>query len=138
MADLAHAAAAHAIAQEVLAERDRQDTKWGEQNHPDGTGPRVHSLSRLRHPGAEPHLDVTLASDLAQAAKVATDTAADEGVLSWSDILLEEVFEALAEDDLDKLRNELIQTAAVAQQWVQAIDRRRMDEIHADRAERRP
>ncbi|TIH26025.1 NUDIX hydrolase, partial [Subtercola vilae] len=42
----------------------------------------------------------------------------------WQDILLEEVFEAFAESDTSKLRTELIQVAAVAQQWVEAIDRR--------------
>ncbi len=43
---------------------------------------------------------------------------------NWRDILLEEVFEALAEEEPKELRKELVQVAAVAAQWVEAIDRR--------------
>lgn len=46
----------------------------------------------------------------------------DEGRLSWDGILLEEVFEALAETDPKKQREELIQTAAVALSMVADID----------------
>jgi hypothetical protein len=45
--------------------------------------------------------------------------------LTWRDILLEEVYEAFAETDSDRLREELIQVAAVALSWVDAIDRRK-------------
>lgn len=102
------------ILESVLAERRAQHSKWGEQNHPDGTGPQTTPLGH-RH----------VASDLALSAKLSTDRATRQGVLTWVDILLEEVFEALAEDDPDELRSELIQIAAVAVAWVGAIDRRR-------------
>jgi hypothetical protein len=39
-------------------------------------------------------------------------------------ILREEVYEAFAEEDPAALRTELIQVAAVAATWVDAIDRR--------------
>ena len=42
---------------------------------------------------------------------------------TWADILREEYFEALAETDPARLRVELIQVAAVAVAWVEAIDR---------------
>ncbi|MEB0303834.1 hypothetical protein QN345_00575 [Cryobacterium sp. 10I1] len=106
------------IAWEVIDERTRQNEKWGEQNHPNGTGP-----------GCKPLADVTTehysypAEDLATLAKLATDRAAARGDVTWRDILIEEVFEAFAEDDPAKLRAELVQVAAVAQQWVEAIDR---------------
>lgn len=93
---------------EVAAERIRQDKKWGEQNHPDGTGP---------HAGHE----------WAVLSKVARDEcqeAARRGKCTWLLILREEVYEAFAEDDPAKLREELVQVAAVATQWVEAIDRR--------------
>lgn len=112
---------------EVAAERARQDAKWGEQNHPDGTGPESHPLvvdgakNDLIYPGP---LRIAVANRLAVGFTQSTDAAAREGSLTWRHILLEEVFEALAESDPAKLRRELIQLAAVATQWVEAIDRR--------------
>jgi hypothetical protein len=124
---------AQEIASEVLAELARQDAKWGEQNHPDGTGPLTLPLF-----DAGAFLDDdTKAVDLADAFTRRTNERADQGEVTWRDILLEEVFEALAEDDLVKLRTELIQVSAVAEQWVAAIDRRRLEEVYADRASRR-
>jgi hypothetical protein len=64
------------------------------------------------------------ASYVAACARQETDQMAGEGVCTWRDILLEEVAEAFAEDDPGRLRAELIQVAAVATQWVEAIDRR--------------
>ena len=110
---------------EIGAERVRQDQKWGEQNHPDGTGPDSSPLGRIRqiHADGKGHSKL-FAHGMAAMAKQATDEAAEAGTLTFADILLEEVFEALAESDPAKLRTELIQTAAVATQWVEAIDRR--------------
>lgn len=92
---------------EVQAERDRQDAKWGEQNHPDGTG---------LHPERQ--------KMLADEAKALCDRAFREGFGAWSHILWEEVREAMAEEDPVRLREELIQVAAVAVNWIGAIDRR--------------
>lgn len=113
-----------AIAVEVLHERDRQDAKWGEQNHPDGTAGPIRWLRYLAYvvPGGE--LRAATADEIAAAAKTATDTAAESGEVTWRDILLEEVAEAFAEVDSAKLRAELVQVSAVAQQWIGAIDRR--------------
>ena len=52
------------------------------------------------------------------------DEAAKSGTLTWRHILLEEVFEALAESDPAKLRTESIQSAAVIAAWVEDIDSR--------------
>lgn len=97
------------IASEIVTERIRQDKKWGEQNHEDGTG----------KPG-----------DIYQAhtARELTESRFKTGIGTWKDILREEVYEAFAETDPDKLREELIQVAAVAASWVEAIDRRREPE----------
>lgn len=123
------------IAEEVITERERQDAKWGEQNHPNGTGPDSRPL-RAEY-GFNFMQGNVPAGLLAEAFKGATDRHAILGTVTFADILLEEVFEALAEEDLDKLRVELVQVAAVAQQWVAKIDRQRMDELHAERADRR-
>lgn len=115
------------VLEEVAAERARQDAKWGEQNHPDGTGQyplvniQVESLALPLFAGLLGNLD---GPTLAKVAVGATDRRAGEGAVDWRDILLEEVFEAMAESDPDKIRLELIQVAAVATQWAEAIDRR--------------
>jgi hypothetical protein len=97
---------------EVLDERYRQDARWGEQNHPDGTGPDV--VWAFTGP----------ASWVRESAKATTDRMAEAGVVTWRDIALEEFAEAIAEEDAAALRGELVQLAAVCVQWVQAIDRR--------------
>ncbi|MCT9935107.1 hypothetical protein N5079_33390 [Planotetraspora sp. A-T 1434] len=89
---------------DVAAERAAQDARWGLQEHPDGTGPEY-----------APDADL---------AKRAVADALAEGRLTWRHILHEEVLEAFAEDDASRLREELIQVAAVAVTWVQDMDRR--------------
>ncbi|MEV5953753.1 hypothetical protein AB0M11_08240 [Streptomyces sp. NPDC051987] len=93
------------VLSEVLAERIRQDQKWGEQNHNDGTGNKSqqHDADRARR---------------------WCQDAFGSGYGTWSMILAEEVAEANAERDPAKLRAELIQVAAVAVAWIEAIDRR--------------
>jgi hypothetical protein len=88
---------------DVAAERARQDDKWGEQDHPDGTG------------AFKPEAD---------AARERCERLFASGHPMWWPILLEEVYEALAEEAPIKLREELIPVAAVAVAWVEAIDRR--------------
>lgn len=90
---------------EVGLERERQDAKWGKQNHPNGT-------SRARW------------SEVRDVQRIRTDARAAAGLTSFADILREEVYEALAEEAPAALRAELIQVAAVAVAWVEAIDRR--------------
>lgn len=112
---------------EVKDELQRQDAKWGEQNRPDGTGADVVPLIGvwINLPGHDTAgLEDYDADEIAHAAKQACDSAARYGKVTWRDILLEEVFEALAEEGATALRAELIQVAAVAVQWAQAIDRR--------------
>lgn len=107
-----------AVLAAIVAERGRQDAKWGEQNHPDGTGD-----DELLLRGRSLAAPVTMGT-LAYVARATTDAAAKTGTVTWADILLEEVGEAFAESNPAKLRAELVQVAAVAAQWVEAIDRR--------------
>lgn len=93
---------------EVSTERRNQDIKWGVQNHPNGTGPDAGWLGVTA---------VELEDYFSASCK------ADEAG-QWSSILLEEVFEAMAEHDPAALRAELLQVAAVAVAWIEAIDRR--------------
>jgi hypothetical protein len=97
---------------EVRAEMARQDAKWGQQNHADGTGPDVFWGV---HPGPAEAIAV-IARGRCKANGPGQDT--------WRDILFEEVAEAIAEDDPDALLAELLQVEAVARQWRMAIRRR--------------
>jgi len=97
------------VLQEVCDERDEQDDKWGEQNHPDGTGGER-------------------AKAAADTCRKARQRAFSDEDGTWLHILGEEVAEAFAEADPEKLRVELVQVAAVAVAWIEAIDRRKTDQ----------
>lgn len=102
----------------VAEERHAQDMKWGRQDHPDGTSPDMEY--------GWSHADGTVftMAEVAEQAKEDCDFAAQTEILTWFDILQEEFFEALAEEDPARLREELVQVAAVAVAWIEAIDRR--------------
>lgn len=104
---------------EVADERRAQDEKWGERNHPNGTGPDLDIIDDIGYfPGEDGN------AGLAECAKDRTDALSHvPGRVTWAHILTEEWAEAMAEDDPALLREELIQVAAVATQWVEAIDR---------------
>ena len=93
------------VLRDVRVERAKQDQKWGEQNHPDGTGGNLHRY-------------------LADTARRDCEEAFAQGRGTWRDVLDEEIAEAYAEENPDALRAELIQVAAVAVAWVESIDRR--------------
>ena len=113
------------VLREVRAERARQARKHGDQSHfPDGTAPDVILTDLPVYQNASAR-----AGDLAEWAKARTQAASQdeggEGSVTFEHILTQEWAEAIAECDPAKLRAELIQVAAVAVQWVEAIDGRR-------------
>lgn len=87
------------FAEAVDDERARQLAKWGHQAHPDGTGRSVDTLTANRLRTRCQELDAV-------------------GQVTWRDILAEEVAEAFAETDPEKLEAELIQIAAVTAAWI--------------------
>lgn len=93
---------------DVAAERAAQDAKWGQQDHPDGTGMGFLPLAGL----------------IRDMSRTNCDAEHRAGRGTWELILAEEFWEAVAEADPAKLRAELIQVAAVAVAWAEAIDRR--------------
>ena len=95
------------IFEEIAAERKRQHEKWGEQNMPMLVGD-INNRA----------LEMALANCKAR----------QEIVVSWFDILQEEVFEAFLETEPKKQRIEMIQVAAVAVQIIEYLNRR----IHDD------
>lgn len=104
-------AAKDKVLQEISAERDAQDAEWGEQNH--------HDLSQ-----GNPDFDRDWYRQKAEVWKTENARRLAAGVYGWDGVLQEEVYEALAEKDPAKLRAELVQVAAVAAAWIEAIDRR--------------
>lgn len=110
------------VLQDVQAERQSQDEKWGEPTRqPDGTGPGVWPSMTMYGEWSVPRpLNY---GELEREAKRTTDSHANYNMVTFADILLEEVFEALATDNPSDLRSELIQIAAVAVKWVEVLDR---------------
>lgn len=97
----------------VDAELSRQDELWGDQSHlPMGTSTDYKALADQARDIAEHHNKL--------------------GVLSFADILREEFFEALAEEDPDALEVELVQVAAVAVQQVLALRAQRARRADAE------
>lgn len=102
------------IINELVKERDRQDEMWGQQDHPN------------RHGNTGPHFSF---AELLEDSRALNEQNVAKGENNWTDILLEEVFEALSEPNQSNLRTELIQVAAVAVAWVEAIDRRTLTAV---------
>ncbi|NUS82994.1 MAG: hypothetical protein HOY75_09620 [Streptomyces sp.] len=92
------------FAEAVDAERQRQIAKFGDQHHPILIGPH----------------NVALLERLADGLRKAND---DPAQRCWMTILLEEAYEAGAERDLSKFREEIIQVAAVCQAIIVDLDR---------------
>lgn len=101
---------------EVHDERRRQEAKWGQQDHPNGTGPYM--LGELVADGQH-----TYAVGIERWARQRCDKRHRAGMGTYEQILTEEWAEAVAQSDPAKLRAELIQVAAVAVAWVESIDR---------------
>ena len=83
----------------VLAERARQEFRWGPQHHP---------AFPLRGP---------VPRAIANGARRDCDDEAKRGDPSWCAIFNEECFEAMSEPRPRELRRELVQSAAVAAAW---------------------
>lgn len=114
------------VEREIREERDRQDATWGEQNHPDYDPHDIPEVTRNLYAFRAERWKEINAQRAAQGGCEVSGRSEPIGgpCTAWDGVLLEEVYEALAEDDPAKLRAELIQVAAVAQQWIEAIDRR--------------
>ena len=108
---------------EIMRERERQDEKWGEQNHPmRGLGDNnIIKRGTILYPD-----DSTLKNTLSTF-RYRNETKK----AGWFDILQEEVYEAFLETDPAKQREEMIQVAAVAVQIIECLDRR-MEEAGND------
>lgn len=109
----AHLRGQAVVLQDIAEERLRQLEKWGPQAHPDGTGLSINLGGTM-----------VITDRIRDYMRRLCDFKAEQGQGTWLDILLEEVFEAAAEMDVQSLRKELVQVAAVATSWVEDIDKR--------------
>jgi hypothetical protein len=111
------------LAEDIDAERQRQLAKWGEQRHP-VIDPR--DIPECTHPYYASRADIwrQVNEERATAGRtVGRCSSCPEGPhthTAWDGILLEEVYEALAESDPVKRRAELVQVMAVCAAMISA------------------
>jgi hypothetical protein len=103
------------VLREVQVERLRQHWLWGTQELVDGTG----WFACLTDCG-DTSMFIESVLHVIRERRIENGGAHSD----WLSVLLEEVFEAAETSDPVRLREELIQVAAVATQWVEALDRR--------------
>lgn len=99
-----------ALVDAVEAECARQFEKWGEQNHP-------------VHGGKKPKAGVDEWYARSLAWKRNNDARVEAGTLGWDSILLEEVYEALAEVDSGAIEEEIVQVIAVCVSMLDSMKR---------------
>ena len=107
---------------EVKDERERQHEKWGEQNHPIYCDDKYNSPAHFREGNRISSENWKRENDRRVAA----------GTLSWDGIAMEEVTEAFAEEDPVKLREELVQSAAVFVAMIECLDRQALRELEEE------
>lgn len=106
-----------AVLEEVFQERNRQVAQYGHnETLEDGTGPHAYwlrntstALHRLNNTEIE---------------KVFRAEYDEQDQITWMHLIREEVAEAFAESDPDKLSAELVQVAALCVSWVEKIRKR--------------
>lgn len=106
------------ISAEIFAERERQNSKWGEQNHP-SVDPDIAEAGKHALCGA-------LGIPTEDGAKFLCVTADDNKCLTWAHIAVEELSEAVCATNDEERRKELVQLAAVVAAWIENIDRNKV------------
>lgn len=129
------------FAEQIDEERGRQLKKWGDQIHPDIDLRDIAEVTRQFYDHkAQIYREVNDEREMPSrtVSRCSRCPEGDHIHTAWDFILLEEVFEALAEaasGDLDKLETELVQCASVIAAWVYDIQRRRAAQYAAAREE---
>jgi hypothetical protein len=107
------------VLDELFTEREKQDEKWGEQNHPI-RWPASDEKDRAYYQRMADAWKFTNASRVQVANE--RDKTPDRNC-AWDGVALEELFEALAESDPAKIRAELVQAGAVVVAMIEYLDR---------------
>ena len=108
------------IFEEIRIEREKQNKKWGEQNHPcldlvlsnreAGLGTSVRMCEHYEIPSES-------------RAKFLCDNSFEKNQGTYAHIAIEEMSEVVSAFDIYKRREELIQLTAVCVAWLEKIDR---------------
>ena len=106
------------IINEIIQERKRQDEKWGEQNHP-FTDPILKGRESMR-------LCEEYEIPTEGRAKQLTNINSRRGSVTWGHIIVEELSEAISAQDSIKIREELVQLAAVCIAAIESLERNEM------------
>ena len=107
------------IFEEIRLERQKQDEKWGVQNHP-----CLDQVLLNRDNGCTPnrmceHYEIPSEDR----AKLLCETSFRIGQGTYAHIAIEEMSEVISAFDIYKRREELIQLTAVCVAWIEKIDR---------------
>lgn len=119
-----------AFAEAVDTERQQQLTKFGDQRHPDVEPRDIPAVTHHYYASrADTWKQVNAERSTPRDGGRCLSFCADQNGqphthTAWDGVLLEEVYEALAEPDPERLRAELVQVAAVCAAWISDIDRR--------------
>ena len=104
------------IFEEIKAERERQELKWGVQNHPILDPMLIHRDAKRMCEEYE------IPSE--ERAKQMCDIHLERGDATYMHILVEEISEATScLDNVQQLRKELVQCAAVVVAMIESLDR---------------
>lgn len=96
----------------IKNERLRQDNLWGEQNHPIIDSTFISDKMYLRY-------DIPSEENC----KYMCETLSKNNDLTWGDIILEELVEALCAKNKEDMKTELIQCASVIFAAIESLDR---------------
>ena len=107
------------IFEEIRIERQKQNDKWGEQNHPclDQVLLNRNGSCTTERMCEEYEIPTELR------AKISCETAFSKGFGTYAHIAIEEMSEVVSAFDIHKRREELIQLSAVCVAWIEKIDR---------------
>ena len=104
------------ILEQIKEERQKQDSKWGQQNHP------ILDCKLLNQNPEKMCRFYQIPSE--DRARSLVETHVECGDLTYMHILIEEISEAACcGSNTDKLRKELIQSAAVLVAMIESLDR---------------
>lgn len=134
------------VLEEVAAERERQEKKWGEQNHPildprdtgcdpDHDDKSYHEVDwddKVSVAGYQNMLAMRYSVPLEETAKQTCENNFKRGTGTYMDIIIEELCEAigtLGQEDL--LRTELVQTAACIVAAIECLDRKNAKKLQS-------
>ena len=107
------------IFEEIKLERQKQNAKWGEQNHPCLDETLLKRNGSCTSERMCEHFEIPSENR----AKFLCENSFKKGEGTYAHIAIEELSEAISSFDINNRRTELIQLTAVCVAWIEKIDR---------------